>query len=59
MGTHTTRIKDDKKRHRRGYHDNVQESRIERVTFKRFVQNLEEELLETDIEEDEDEDSKR
>jgi hypothetical protein len=43
---HQPRVKDKKKRHRAGYSDEVVESRATRISFKNYVRQLEEEMLE-------------
>lgn len=44
---------DRKKKHRRGFSEDIQDSRAQRVNFKRYVRELEEQQLE-DYEEDDD-----
>ena len=48
MGTHRTRNKDTSKRHKRGYNDlrDITTERLQRISFKRFVTEMEERLLE-------------
>lgn len=48
MGTHLTRNKDTSKRHKRGYTDSrdITTERLQRISFKRFVAEMEERLLE-------------
>lgn len=50
---HQHRVKDKKKRHRAGYSDEIVESRATRVSFKNYVRQLEEQLLEDNQDEDE------
>lgn len=48
MGTHLTRNKDTSKRHKRGYNESrdITTERLQRISFKRFVAEMEERLLE-------------
>lgn len=48
MGTHLTRNKDTSKRHKRGYSDSrdITTERLQRISFKKFVAEMEERLLE-------------
>lgn len=47
MGTHLTRNKDTSKRHKRGYTDSrdITTERLQRISFKRFVTEMKERLL--------------
>jgi hypothetical protein len=53
MGQHTGQKRDSKKRHRAGFNEgrDIRIERARRVTFKNYVQSLEEELLEQELEE--------
>lgn len=42
---------DKKKHHRHGYNEDVQESRRLRVGFKKYLQSLEEQLLDDELDE--------
>ena len=47
---HQPRRPDKKKHHRRGFTEDVQDKRAARISFKRYVQQLEEdELLDNDL----------
>lgn len=53
MGDHHINTKrDTKKHHKRGYNENqdIKSKRQERVSFKNYLQELEEELLEQEME---------
>lgn len=51
---HQPRKVDKKKRHARGFNEDVQDNRAARISFKKYMQQLEEEELYAD-DEDEDE----
>ena len=47
---HQPRKSDKKKHHRRGFTEDVQDKRAARITFKKYVQHIEEEeLLDDDL----------
>jgi hypothetical protein len=47
-----SRKADKKKKHRKGFNEDAQESRAQRVNFKRYVRTLEEQQLEDYDDED-------
>lgn len=53
MGDHVNTKKDTKKHHKRGFAESadINLQRARRVTFKHYVQQLEEDLLEQELEE--------
>lgn len=52
MGTHLNRTKDGSKRHKRGFSESrdIPIERRQRISFKKFVAELEERLIELDEE---------
>jgi hypothetical protein len=50
MGNHVNTKKNPNKRHKRGFREGEQLERMQRVSFKNYVQQLEEELLEQELE---------
>lgn len=49
-GHHQPRSIDKKKHHRKGYSEDVDAKRHSRVNFKRYVRQLEEQLLDEELE---------
>lgn len=45
----TPRKKDKKKRHMRGFSEDIQDRRVQRINFKKYVRELEEQELEDDL----------
>lgn len=43
------RKKDKKKRHLRGFSEDIQDKRVQRINFKKYVRELEEQELEDDF----------
>lgn len=48
---HKPRKIDKKKHHRRGYSEDIQDKRHSRINFKRYLLELEEELLDNELNE--------
>lgn len=48
---HKPRTLDKKKKHRRGFSEDKQDNRQSRISFKRYVQELEEDRLDDEIDE--------
>lgn len=51
---HQPRVKTKGKRHQRGFNEDIQDNRAQRVNFKKYIQQLEEEELENFDDYDED-----
>jgi hypothetical protein len=53
MGNHVNTKKNPNKRHKRGFREGENLERMQRVSFKNYVKQLEEELLEEELLEEE------
>ena len=49
---HMPRIIDKKKRHKDGFSEEIQDKRVSRISFKNYVRQLEEEMMEDDLEDE-------
>jgi hypothetical protein len=54
MGDHVNTKRDTKKHHKRGFTEDVATQRHRRIGFKQYMQELEEELLEQELDSQDD-----